>query len=74
MFSLLLPPALRSVNWGLHLRDLLVVIVWFGILSILFRLFAWPLWLYYLLVFGGVAVYTFAETLWRLRRERVGPS
>ncbi|WP_331235977.1 hypothetical protein [Natronorarus salvus] len=56
-----LTEALRSVPWRVVLVDLAFVVVWVLAVSLAFRIVDAPIWLYYLVAFGGVIAYSLAR-------------
>jgi hypothetical protein len=56
-----LTAALARVPWRLALIDGAVVVLWVLGVSIVFRTLEGPLWLYYVVAFGGVIVYSLAS-------------
>lgn len=55
--------AMTSNNtwWRVVLRDLVLVTAWVAILSVAWGGLGWPLWVYYVVVFGGILGYTVAS-------------
>ncbi len=56
-----LTAALARVPWRLALIDGAVVLFWVLGVSVVFRALEGPLWLYYVVAFGGVVVYSLAS-------------
>lgn len=58
-------PWLGPIPWRALLGDLIILLAWVGVVSFAWGLFRWPTWTYYVVVFGGILVYSVATDPWR---------
>lgn len=52
-------------NWSRMLVDATILVTWLFVTTAVFRWFALPQWLLYVVVFGGIVVYTRITPSWQ---------
>ena len=55
---------LARFRWRVLLGDLLFVAAWVGVVSFGWGVFRWPTGAYYLVVFGGIVLYSITGVPW----------